>query len=177
MNTGFQNFWQQVQGPALLQGDLLEEVRVPVLSPQVDAASLNDEIDAELDVRRVVIVTQSCDLENDKSPFVAICRVYTLDEFEGANPSFRNRWEDVRQGKLFGLHLLGSPVAPADNRGCYVVDFRDVSSVPIKYLKARAQSMGPRWRLQSPFLEHFSQAFARFFMRVGLPSSIPPFKK
>ena len=25
-----------------------------------------------------------------------------------------------------------------------------------------------------PFLEHFSQAFARFFMRVGLPSSISP---
>jgi hypothetical protein len=33
-----------------------------------------------------------------------------------------------------------------------------------------------RWRLQSPFREHFSQAFARFFMRVGLPAAIPAFK-
>jgi len=29
--------------------------------------------------------------------------------------------------------------------------------------------------LRSPYLEHFSQAFARFFMRVGLPTAIPPF--
>jgi hypothetical protein len=28
---------------------------------------------------------------------------------------------------------------------------------------------------RSPYLEHFSQAFARFFMRVGLPSTIPGF--
>jgi hypothetical protein len=38
-----------------------------------------------------------------------------------------------------------------------------------------AAALGNRWRLQSPFLEHFSQAFARFFMRVGLPSAVPPF--
>ena len=28
-----------------------------------------------------------------------------------------------------------------------------------------------------PIREHLSQAFARFFMRVGLPFNIPPFKK
>jgi hypothetical protein len=44
------------------------------------------------------------------------------------------------------------------------------------YLVGQAMRLGPRWRLRSPFLEHFSQAFARFFMRVGLPSSIPEFK-
>lgn len=32
-----------------------------------------------------------------------------------------------------------------------------------------------RWRLRSPFLEHFSQAFALFFMRVGLPFGIPKY--
>ncbi len=34
-------------------------------------------------------------------------------------------------------------------------------------------NLGPRWRLDSPSLEQFSQAFARFFMRVGLPRTIP----
>ena len=29
---------------------------------------------------------------------------------------------------------------------------------------------------EETFLEHFSQAFARFFMRVGLPSTIPEFR-
>jgi hypothetical protein len=48
--------------------------------------------------------------------------------------------------------------------------------VPYAYLTQHAESLGLRWRLESPFLEHFSQAFARFFMRVGLPSAIAPFR-
>jgi hypothetical protein len=57
-----------------------------------------------------------------------------------------------------------------------IVDFRQIFSLPFEYLTTRAEELGDRWRLDSPFLEHFSQAFARFFMRVGLPSAIPPFK-
>jgi hypothetical protein len=56
-----------------------------------------------------------------------------------------------------------------------MVDFREIYSLPFDYLVSRAAQLGPRWRLRSPYLEHFSQAFARFFMRVGLPSTIPPF--
>ena len=43
------------------------------------------------------------------------------------------------------------------------------------YLTRHAQQLGDRWRLRSPFLEHFSQAFSRSFMRVGLPSAVPEF--
>jgi hypothetical protein len=57
-----------------------------------------------------------------------------------------------------------------------VVDFRQIISLPFAYLSRHAEQLGPRWRLQSPYLEHFSQAFARFFMRVGLPSALPPFR-
>jgi hypothetical protein len=56
-----------------------------------------------------------------------------------------------------------------------VVDFREIYSLPFDYLAERTNLLGRRWRLRSPYLEHFSQAFARFFMRVGLPSTIPPF--
>ncbi|MEZ2279409.1 MAG: hypothetical protein ACBR12_21120, partial [Microcoleus sp.] len=42
-------------------------------------------------------------------------------------------------------------------------------------LGVRNVGLNDRWRLKSPYLEHFSQAFARLFMRVGLPSAIPPF--
>ena len=37
-----------------------------------------------------------------------------------------------------------------------------------------AASQGPRLRLNPPYREHLAQAFARFFMRVGLPVDIPP---
>jgi predicted DNA-binding antitoxin AbrB/MazE fold protein len=51
-----------------------------------------------------------------------------------------------------------------------------IFSLPLAYLRRHAANLGSRWRLQSPFREHFSQSFARFFMRVGLPAAIPPFK-
>jgi hypothetical protein len=71
--------------------------------------------------------------------------------------------------------MLGCPENPENGRGALVVDFGEIYGLPPAYLKQRARDLGPRWRLASPFLEHFSQAFARYFMRVGLPSSIPDF--
>jgi hypothetical protein len=81
----------------------------------------------------------------------------------------------VLKGRIEGLHLLASPANPENNREALVVDFREIYSLPFGYLLSRAAQLDHRWRLRSPYLEHFSQAFARFFMRVGLPSTIPPF--
>ena len=41
----------------------------------------------------LVIMTQSCDLENGKAPVVACCPIYTLDQFEQVNPKFRGKGE------------------------------------------------------------------------------------
>lgn len=79
------------------------------------------------------------------------------------------------KGRTEGLHLLASPENPENNREALVVDLRQIYTLPYEYLLKHATDLGSRWRLKSPYLEHFSQAFARLFMRVGLPSSIPPF--
>jgi hypothetical protein len=123
-------------------------------------------------------MTQSCDLENDKASYVAMCPLYQLEEFERSNPSYAKKgaWEPVRKARVEGLHLLASPQNPGNNRESLVVDFGHIVSLPITYLHDHAESLEHRWRLTSPFLEHFSQAFARFFMRVGLPTAIEPFK-
>ena len=105
-----------------------------------------------------------------------MCPAYTLEEFETTNAKFKNQWENVRKGRVPGLHLLGSPSNPDDNRSTLVVDFGQIFSLPPGYLERKADAVGERLRLDSPFLEHFSQAFARYFMRVGLPSQIPAFK-
>ena len=126
----------------------------------------------------LIVMTQSCDLDNRKVQFVALCPIHTLDAFEVINPEFRRRgvWESVRKGRVEGLHLLGSPTDPDENQQAVVVDFGHIVSLPFDYLTQHADSLGNRWRLESPYLEHFSQAFARFFMRVGLPTAISPFK-
>jgi hypothetical protein len=169
-------FWEVTSGATLAQGDLLSDCLVPLIAPGFGA----DEGRAEILVaegNRLIVVTQSCDLENKKARFVATCPIHTLSEFEEANPAFRRKgqWEQVRKGRVEGLHLLASPERPEQSREALVVDFGHIISLPLDYLESHAGSLGDRWRLRSPYLEHYSQAFARFFMRVGLPSAIPPF--
>jgi hypothetical protein len=48
--------------------------------------------------------------------------------------------------------------------------------LPFPFLSSLAAANGKRLRLLPPYREHLSQAFARFFMRVGLPTDIPKFK-
>ncbi len=47
--------------------------------------------------------------------------------------------------------------------------------VKLTSLKDLAVRRSPRPRLLPPYREHLAQAFARFFMRVGLPVDIPAF--
>jgi hypothetical protein len=168
-------FWISVRGPELAQGDLLTNCLVPIVPDGFGPST--QPTDIPIRQGDLVVVTQSCDLANLKAGLVALCPVHALPAFEAVNPQFTRKgaWEEVRKGRREGLHLLASPTHPAVSREALVVNFREVVSLPVGYLRQHANSLGDRWRLQSPFLEHFSQAFARFFMRVGLPSAVPPF--
>lgn len=176
MSDGMKPFWAKTTGSTLAQGDLLPKCCVPAFGEEFGS----EDLEVEVAVREadLIVVTQTCDLENDKVALVALCPIHTLEVFEATNPSFktRGRWETVRKGQQPGLHMLASPDTPEDNRTALVVDFGEIYSLPPSYVKKRARQLGQRWRLESPFLEHFSQAFARYFMRVGLPSTIAPFK-
>jgi hypothetical protein len=170
-------WWTPTRGAELTQGDLLPDCLVPVFVAEPDLLSA-EPAEQTLKRARLIVVTQSCDLANQRVEFVALCATHSLDEFEAWNPEFakKGQWENVRKGRVEGLHLLASAEQPDDNRKALVVDFGHIVSVPFAYLTKHAGSLDSRWRLDSPFLEHFSQAFARFFMRVGLPAAISPFK-
>jgi hypothetical protein len=177
-----ESFWENVNTAALRQGDYLPGCSIPVsdfYSPDYDE-NLGEEkqsLRVDIGLSDLIVITQSCDLENQKAPLVAFCRIFTISKFEEVNTSFTGKkWNEVRKGKVEGLHLLGSFSDPVDSRSALVVDFRQIHSLPIAYVTHHARSLGDRWRLRSPYLEHFAQGFARFFMRVGLPSSIPEFK-
>jgi hypothetical protein len=43
----------------------------------------------------------------------------------------------VLKGRIAGLHLLASPIDPADNGKALVVDFREIYSLPHDYLARR----------------------------------------
>ena len=168
--------WVTISGELLRQGDYLPRCKVPTSLPGIDG----DDEYVEVDVHEydVIVVTQSCDLANNKVSLVAMCPVWPIVAFEEANPKFQSKreLERVRQGRVEGLYMLPSPENPDDNWSALIVDFGQIYSLPIDYAQRHAVGLNERSRLLPPFLEHFSQAFARYFMRVGLPSGIPPFK-
>ncbi len=171
------SWWHSVSGKNLAQGDLLPDCLVPVFA----APTLSQDSDGSQEVsvltQRLIVVTQSCDLENRKVQFVALCPIHTLKDFASQNHLYQKskNWENVRRGQVQALHMITSPEAPEINTESLVVDFGHIVSLPIEYLENHATAIGDRWRLGSPFLEHYSQAFARFFKRVGLPSGIAQF--
>ncbi len=170
-----ESFWVQVTESNLRQGDCLIDCAVPIFR---DPKATSETQDIPVDVFDLIVLTQSCDLEQNKVRLVAMCPIFSVAVFEGKNPEFkkRGRWNEVRKGRIEGLHMLGAQNNPTSNRESFVVDFREIYSLPFEYLFEHATKLGARWRLKSPFLEHFSQAFARFYMRVGLPSTIPEFQ-
>jgi hypothetical protein len=58
-----------------------------------------------------------------------------------------------------------------------VVDFHHLYTLPKAYLCQFAAASPARLRLRSPYREHLAQAFARYFMRVGLPHDARAFEK
>lgn len=157
----------------LLQGDFIKEC--PVVIPP---SEIFNDVEVRIINYDVVIMSQSCDLVQRKLDLVLVSPVWPLTEFEKRSEFFKSRKgkEALRQGNVPGYHLLNKCEMDGFKTDYLVVDFRSVYSIPFDFLISLAASRGTRLRLLPPYREHLSQAFARFFMRVGLPVDIPPFK-
>jgi hypothetical protein len=158
----------------LLQGDFIKDC--PVIIPPSEM-SKDEVIDARVVVYNVVVMSQSCDLMQRKLDLVLVCPIWPLSELEKINPYYRSSKgkESLRRGNLPGYHLLNKCELDGFETDYLVVDFRNVYSVPFDVLVELVKERGKRVRLLPPYREHLSQAFARFFMRVGLPVDIPSF--
>jgi hypothetical protein len=171
-----ESFWIETTGERLAQGDYLPNCPVPIFPANFGSTTG----DFQVPIRRadLIVVTQSCDLENKKVSLVALCPIFSVAQLKSIDEKYgrADRLEEIRKGRVEALHMLSSPERPSDNQDVRVVDFREIHSLPVAFLESHARQLGNRWRLKPPYLEHFSQSFARFFMRVGLPSSIPRFK-
>jgi len=158
----------------LMQGDLINTC--PVLIP---TSSLREnDISARVVEYDVIILSQSCDLAHRKLDLVLVSPVWTISELESKSDFFKSRKgkESLRQGNISGYHLLDRCRLEGFENDYLVVDFRNVYGVPLGFITDLAKDRDKRLRLLPPYREHLSQAFARFFMRVGLPVDIPPFR-
>ena len=188
--------WYEIVDPdiSLTQGDIIFDC--PLLAWQGDTLRLEgagaskvlenamSAIQAD-----VVVMTQACDLEQEKVENVILCPHVDLDEHyitwernrknTGQKPTDR-AWKShcnaICNGYMWNLTMLNDYRIDGSSIGIRIVFFNEVYTVPRSFLESLLrQREHSRFRLLPPYREHLSQAFARFFMRVGLP--IPVEKK
>jgi hypothetical protein len=150
------------------QGDFL--TGCPMFQVRADGTYSQDSAD-------VVLLSHSCDLANDKLEIAQVCPYWPLTNLAVQVDYLQTRRgrEDLRRGNLPGYHLLNCCTLAGLETDLLVLDFRSIFGIPIATARTLAQSQNPRRRLLPPYREHMAQAFARFFMRVGLPVDIPAF--
>lgn len=155
-------------GPVVLQGSAEGEV----LQSAIVAVNAD-----------VIVMTQACDLEHGKVENVLVCPHLSLADYRshweaamlarGNTPTakaWRNQCEDIRDGYVWNQTLLNAGELAPLRIEQRVVDFHEVFTVPRSFLESLLEQRARlRLRLLPPYREHLSQAFARFFMRVGLP--------
>ncbi|MHA2031975.1 MAG: hypothetical protein ACW99Q_21600 [Candidatus Kariarchaeaceae archaeon] len=135
----------------------------------------------------VVVMTQACDLENEKVSNIIICPQTSINEYyefwqsdlqaKGQNPTpkaWKSHCNDICDGFIWNMSMLNKEELAGEMRiGIRIVNFHEVFTIPRSFLESLITQRGQeRFRLLPPYREHLSQAFARFFMRVGLPLPI-----
>jgi hypothetical protein len=162
--------WYQIgKMDDLEQGDLLPDCPVIYLPNDLTpflVAEENDQIEIIPDLKTVnlIVMTQSCDLENDKIEQVLLCAYLPFSTKE-----YQKNKDNIRKERMPALHLIEKCDAENFPFEKQVVDFRAIYTLPKDFVFAFAETLDIRSRLLSPYKEHLSQAFARYFMRVGLP--------
>jgi hypothetical protein len=162
-------WYQAGSWEALEQGDLLPDC--PVLIPSVSLfdsllhAKTGDlmTVVSEIQFVDLIVMSQSCDLLNEKIEQVLLCA-----HFPSSNQS-KNVREEIRKERRPSLHMIEKCELAGHEFERRIVGFRTIYTLPKAFVTAFAAGLGLRLRLLSPYKEHLSQAFARYFMRVGLP--------
>lgn len=172
-------WWETVEGAALAQGDVLTDALIAAIAEDSVAENVAAQnVPARIDIADVILISQSCDILKPDIRYVAACPILTVSAFRAENPATNvGDLNKIKKGSVYALHLLDGFSEECVQGERLIVDFRMIFSLPIEYARRRAQNMEKHFRLASPYLEHFSQAFARFFMRVGLPNSLPDFQR
>lgn len=193
-NQKMNNNWYELVNAdtPITQGDLIFDC--PILTWATELPKFKNS-QSELDILKtsvnaikadVIVMTQACDLENNKVTNIILCPHIALADYKqdweevmknyGQNPtakSWKRLCDDIKDGYMWNLSMLNYGEIAGINIEHRIVDFHDVYTIPRNFLESILQQRKkPRLRLLPPYREHLSQAFARFFMRVGLPISV-----
>lgn len=164
----------------ITQGDILKNCPVPFIK-EFSGAPYNEgsSVNAEIKYIDGIILTQACDLANSKVNDIILCSITSKTDFENiqiqlgkSKNSIDSNIDSIRKGQQYAYHIINNFKNDEFEQDFYIINFKEIFSIPTYLAKEIAQSNGKRLRLCPPYREHLSQAFARYFMRVGLPINI-----
>ncbi|MBP9019402.1 MAG: hypothetical protein KBG04_06270 [Bacteroidales bacterium] len=188
-----QDSWYEIigSGKPLSQGELIFDC--PLITWKGEKISHVNKLDPDIleaateAVRAdVIVMTQACDLANNKVENVILCPHLSIDEFKKSwEDDFKKKsqtptpkaWkgvcDSICNGFIWNQSMLNSGDVGGKKIDKRVVFFHEVYTIPRIFLESLVKAPDKiRIQLKPPYREHLSQAFARFFMRVGLPAPI-----
>ena len=162
----------------ITQGDIIMQCPVPLIRVESEIKAGNT-IAADIEIIDGIILTQACDLANGKVDNVILCSVTSKEQFEEqmrklgkSEKEIKKRIGSIIKGQENAYHIINNFKSPEFQQDYYIINFKDIFSIPVSLAKQIALTSGKRLRLCPPYREHLSQAFARYFMRVGLSVNI-----
>jgi len=148
------------------QGDLIDAcpvVSVTDLSPDAPVSAK-----VELDLHRVIVLTQTCDLANPEGDTAVVASVfdaqYLVDQKILKVADVKG---PIRAGRVWGLYFL--PAQAKLGLEEMIVDLRRVHTIRLGLLQALCGAGRRRGRVRPLYREHLAKHFADTFSRIGLP--------
>jgi hypothetical protein len=151
---------------AVDQGDLIDGCPVSLVTAfstdQLDTAKV------QLDLHRVVVLTQTCDLANQKVDAANVASVFAAQQLvAGQILKAVDLKGPIRAGRVWGLYFLPAQAELGLNE--MIVDLRRLHTVRLDLLSTLCRAGKRRARLQMPYREHLAKHLADTFSRIGLP--------
>jgi hypothetical protein len=147
------------------QGDLIDRCPLPFVDQYIIGGPAPV---VDVDFRRVIVMTQTCDLANQKTLVATVSEVY--DAQETIDRGFLKPAEikgPLRAGRIWGLYFL--PAQADLGLGEMIVDLRRLHTIRLDLLISLARDGKRKGRVPPLYREHLAKHFADTFSRIGLP--------
>lgn len=149
------------------QGDIIDNC--PILSLAAFIPGNTESVEVSYAFQRVVVLTQTCDLANQKTTLVTVAVV--LDAAALVEQGLLKAADvrgPVRAGRVFGWYFLPKNTGLGLDES--IVDLRQLHTVRRSVLVSLCQQGQRRARIQPLYREHLAKHFADTFSRIGLPA-------
>jgi hypothetical protein len=146
----------------LAQGDIIDQVQLLSWQWKEDEQTWKS---AE-SIQRVIVLTQSCDLEVGKADRLTVANVHDAQKLvdRGIISAAMIR-DNVRRHRVYGWYFLPRSAFLAE----LLIDLREIHTLPRAMIEPLIADGHRLCRVVTPYREHLAQHFSVTYSRIGLP--------